>query len=234
MEKKQEVRIKMSRAVSGILSGFEEIVTKTPGLNAAHIELDHLIGETERHSQGQLKDGTDLTTKKNDARVALETGTLKICSALAAYATATPNPDLKTFKIKYQLSENQIRRMRDMQLFSFAYTVYGDALPYAALLGPYVEADEVTELKDLADNFNELLPQKRTQQSKSVLSTQNLEDAIGRIDLLLVDTIDVLVKPWESKEPDFFKAIRNARFIVDAASRKTKKTEEKPVAIPEK
>ncbi|HEY5592333.1 MAG TPA: hypothetical protein VIK55_15125, partial [Paludibacter sp.] len=191
-------------------------------------------GETERHSQGQLKDGTDLTAKKNDARVALETGTLKICSALAAYATATSNPDLKTFKIKYQLSENQIRRMRDMQLFSFAYTVYGDALPYAALLGPYVEADEVAELKDLADNFNELLPQKRTQQSKSVLSTQNLEDAIGRIDLLLEDTIDVLIKPWESKEPDFFKAYKNARMIVDAASRKTKKIEEKPVAVQEK
>jgi len=79
-----------------------------------------------------------------------------------------------------------------------------------------------------------LLPQKRTQQSKSILSTQNLEDAINRIDLLLADTIDVLVKPWESKEHDFFKALRNARIIVDAASRKTKKTEEKPVVIPEK
>jgi len=79
-----------------------------------------------------------------------------------------------------------------------------------------------------------LLPQKRTQQSKSVLSTQNLEDAIDRIDLLLVDTIDVLVKPWESKEHDFFMAFRNARIIVDAASRKTKKPEEKPVAVPEK
>jgi len=122
----------------------------------------------------------------------------------------------------------------DMQLFSFAYTVYGDALPYAALLEPFVSADEVTELKDLADDFNEALPRQRTQQSKSVLSTQNLEEAVDQIDFLLNDTIDVLVKPWESKEPDFFKAIRNARMIVDAASRKTKKTEEKPVAVPEK
>jgi len=234
MDKKQEVRIKMSRAVSGILSGFEEVVNKTPGLSAAQNELDYLIGETERHNQGQLQNGMDLTSKKNNARAALNAGTIKICAALAAYATASSDPELKKFKHKYQLTDTEIIKKRDMQLFSLAYMVYGDALPYAELLVPYVEADEVTELKDLADNFNELLPQKRTQQSKSVLSTQNLEDAIGRIDLLLVDTIDVLVKPWESKEPDFFKAFRNARMIVDAASRKTKKPEEKPVAVQEK
>ena len=135
-----------------------------------------------------------------------------------------------------QINRHQIFKifLRNMQLFSFAYTVYGDALPYEALLEPFVSEDEVTELKDLADDFNEALPRQRTQQSKSVLSTQNLEEAVDQIDFLLNDTIDVLVKPWESKEPDFFKAFRNARMIVDAASRKTKKTGEKPVAIPEK
>ena len=116
-----------------------------------------------------------------------------------------------------------------MQLFSLAYTVYGDALPYAALLEPFATANEVTALKDMADNFNELLPQKQTQKSKSTLSTQNLEDAVEQIDQLLNETIDILVKPWEFKEPDFYKAYKNARYIVDAASRKVKKTEEPPV-----
>ena len=234
MDKKQEARIKMSRTALGILNGFEEIVTRTPGLNAAHSTLDHLIEETERHSQGQLNDGLDLTTKKNDARLALETGTVKICASLAAYATASGDPELKSLKVKYQLTDTGIKKLRDMKLFSLAYTVYGDALPYAALLEPFATADEVEELKEQADNFNELLPQKRTQQSKSVLSTKNLEEAIDQIDLLLSDTIDVLVKPWEFKEPDFFNAYKNARTIVDAASRKTKKPEEKPIVVPEK
>jgi len=84
----------------------------------------------------------------------------------------------------------------------------------------------------LADNFNTLLPQKRTQLSKSSLSTQNLEDAIAQIDLLLSDTIDVLVKPWEYKEPDFFKAYTNARVIVDAASRRKSVSAEETTNTP--
>ena len=166
---------------------------------------------------------------KNDARVALETGMRKICAALAAYATVSTDPVIKPLKDKFMISDSEIKRQRDMQLFSFAYTVYGDAIPYSALLEPFASADEVTQLKGLADNFNSLLPQKRTQQSKSSLSTQNLDEAISQIELLLNDTIDILVKPWEFKEPDFFKAFKNARTIVDAASRKTKKPDERPV-----
>jgi hypothetical protein len=35
--------------------------------------------------------------------------------------------------------------------------------------------------------------------------------------------MDVLVKPWEKKNADFFKAYQNARIIVDSASRKSNK-----------
>ena len=111
--------------------------------------------------------------------------------------------------------------MRDMPLFNYAYTVYGDAQPFATLLEPFASAAEVAELKTLANNFNALMPLKRTQLSLSALSTQNLEEAIARIDNLLKDTLDVLVKPWEYKNPDFYKAYTNARVLVDAPSRKS-------------
>ncbi len=112
-----------------------------------------------------------------------------------------------------------------MQLYAFAYTLFDDATPYAAQLEPFVTADDVAQLKDLADNFNTLLPQKRTQQNKSTVSTKNLEDAIAQMDLLLNGTIDILVKPWETKEAEFFNAYKNARTIVDSASRKTKEAD---------
>ena len=92
MNKKQESRIKMGRAVSGILSGFEEIATKTPGLAQAHETLDQLIGETERHSQGQLNTGTEFTRKKDASRLVLETSIRKVCAALAAFATVSTDP----------------------------------------------------------------------------------------------------------------------------------------------
>lgn len=232
MQKTQESKIKMARATSGILEGFEEIVTRTPGLNAAHLALENLIGETERHNQGQMNKGTEFTAKKKEARLALIPGILKICAALAALGTVSNDPKVRILKEKYQIADSIVKTMRDMPLFTYAYAVYGDALPYASLLEPFATVPEVTELKDLADNFNALLPQKRTQLSKSSLSTQNLEDAIAQIDLLLSDTIDVLVKPWEYKEPDFFKAYTNARIIVDAASRRKSVSAEETTNTP--
>ena len=222
MQKIQESKIKMSRSVSGILTSYEEVVVRTPGLNAAHDALSNLIAETERHNRGQLNNGTELTTQKKDARTVLENGTIHIGAALAAYGTASADPALKILKDKYQVTDSEIRKKRDMPLFSYSYSLYDDASPYASMLEPFATAEEVVQLKDKADNFNALLPQRRTQVSKSSLSTQNLEDAIAQIDLLLNDTMDVLVKPWETKEPDFYKAYKNARIIVDSASRKTK------------
>ena len=228
MQKIQESKIKMSKSVSGILNSYEEIVMRTPGLNAAHDALENLIGETMLHNRGQLNNGTELTTQKNDARTVLETGAIHIGAAIAAYATGSNEPGVKKLKDKYQVSDSEITKMRDMPLFSYAYTLYEDATPYSTKLEPFATAEEIEQFKEKADNFNALLPQRRVKVSQSSLSTQNLEDAIAQIDLLLNDTIDVLVKPWETKKPDFFKAYKNARSIVDAASRKSKKPDETP------
>jgi phosphoribosylformylglycinamidine (FGAM) synthase-like amidotransferase family enzyme len=228
MNKKQESRIKMGRAVSGILNGFQEIATKTPGLTQAHETLDQLIGETVRHNQGQRNTGTEFTHKKDASRLTLEICIRKVCAALAAFATVSSDPAISEFKGKYQFSDTHIKSQRDMQLFSMAYAVYGDAILYADKLEPFATAKDVAGLKDLADNFNQLLPQKRTQQSKSILSTKNLKDAVNQIDLLLNDTIDVLIRPWEFSSPDFFNAYRNSRMIIEFVSRKSIKN----VAIP--
>lgn len=232
MQKKQESKVKMARATLGILRGNEEIVTGTPGLGDATETLDELIEETEFHSQGQMNTGAEFTARKNEARAALTVATLKVCAALAAHATVSADPAVKLLKAKYQVADSEIKKLRDMSLFTYASKVFADASPLATLLAPFATETDVTELKTKAGNFNALLPQKRTQQSKSSLSTQNLEDAIARIDVLLNDTIDVLVKPREFIQPDFFRAYTNARIIVDAASRKSAGPTE-PVVTPE-
>lgn len=230
MQKRQESKVKMARATAGILTGNAEIVAGTPGLGDATENLVELVDETEFHSQGQMNTGSELTTRKNEARTALTATTLKVCAALAAYSTASADPAVKVLKTKYQVADSEIKKLRDMPLFTYANTVFADAQPFANMLAPFATAADVAGLKTLADNFNALLPQKRTQQSKSALSTQSLEDAIARIDTLLNDTIDVLVKPWEYTNPDFYRAYTNARIIVDAASRKTTAPVEPPAS----
>lgn len=222
MQKIQESKIKMSRSVSGILTAYEEIVMRTPGLNAAHDALYNLIAETERHTRNQMNKGTEITVLKDNSRLVLENGVIHIGAAFAAFATASDDPAVKIFKAKYQVKDTEIRKMRDMPLFSYSYTLYDDATPFAPQFEPFATVEEVAQLKNKADNFNAFLPQRRTQASKSSLATANLEEAIAQIDNLLNDTIDILMKPWETKEPDFFKAYKNARLIVDAATRKTK------------
>jgi len=221
MKKVQESKIRMARATSGVLESFNEIVVRTPGLSDAAASLNDLIDQTGTFGKGQMSTGKELTAMKTKARKPVVVSTLKVRAALAAFATVSTDPEVKKLKDKYQGADSEVKKMRDMPLFSYAYLVYGDALPVATQLEPFASEAEVIELKDLADNFNLLLPQKRTQLTQSTVSTQNLEEAIVSIDLLLTDTIDVLVKPWEYKEPDFFKAYTNARIIVDAASRKT-------------
>lgn len=232
MQKKQESKVKMARATLGILTGNEEIVAGTPGLGDATETLAGLIEETTYHSQGQMNTGAEFTARKNEARAALTVATLKVCAALAAHATVSTDPVVKLLKAKYQVADTEVKKLRDMPLFIYASTVFTDASPLATLLAPFAAEEDVAGLKTLADNFNALLPQKRTQLSKSSLSTKNLEDVISRIDLLLNDTIDVLVKPWEYIEPDFFRAYTNARIIVDAASRKGNGGTPEPPANP--
>jgi hypothetical protein len=232
MQKRQESKVKMARATLGILTGNEEIVTGTPGLGDATETLMGLVEETAFFSQGQMNTGAEFTTLKNEARTALTVATLKVCSALAAHATVSADPAVKLLKAKYQVADTDVTKLRDMPLFTYANMVFADATPLAELLAPFAVGEDVAGLKTLADNFNALLPQKRTQQSKTSLSTQNLEEAIARIDVLLNDTIDVLVKPWEYIEPDFFRAYTNARIIVDAASRKSNGGSPEPPANP--
>ena len=221
MQKKQESKVKSARATLGILTGNEEIVTATPGLAAATESLAILVEETGIHSQGQMNTGSEFTTRKKETRNALTMAVIKVCAAVAAHATVSEDPAVKLLKTKYQLADTDVTKLRDMPLVTFANTVFTDASPLAEQLSPFAVEEDVVGLKALADNFNALLPQKRTQQSKSSLSTKNLEDVISRIDLLLNDTIDVLVKPWEFINPDFYGAYTNARIIVDAASRKS-------------
>ncbi len=220
MQKKQESKVKSARATLGILTGNEEIIAATPGLGAATESLAILVDETAFHSQGQMNTGSEFTTRKNEARAALTLSILKVCAAVAAHATVSEEPAVKLLKTKYQVTDTEVKTLRDMPLCTYAKMVFADASPLAGLLSPFAAEEDVLRLNDLADNFNGLLPKKRTQQSKSSLSTKNLEDAIERIVVLLNDTIDVLVKPWEYIEPDFFGAYTNARIIVDAPSRK--------------
>ncbi|MFN8255693.1 MAG: hypothetical protein U0W24_08400 [Bacteroidales bacterium] len=221
MNKNQEAKIKMANTVSGILTAFDTKVKNIPGLTEKHAELDALIDDSQKFSQAQLDNGIELTRKKNILRGELENATIKLSAALAAFATSSGNPEIQSLKLKYQMTDSKILKLRDLQLFALAYKIYGDALPHAALLEPFASQAEVNGLKEKADNFNEALPKKREKKGHAVLSTQSLVETIEKIDDLLRNFMDVLVKPLEHTEPEFYRSYEHARNIVEIAGRKT-------------
>lgn len=222
MDKRQESIVKMSRSTSAILTSFAAVVTKTPGLSDAHLELDKRLADVEKYLQKQIPEGTNITTVKQHTRDSLEECFRKINSALCAFATLSTDPLIKSLVEKYKYTKSEIEHMKDMTLFSTSYVLYGDALTHVAKLVPYATPEDVEELKDLADDFNIYLPQKRTHIDLRSVATQNIKEAVDGIVGLLKETIDKLVVPWEFKEPDFYKAFKNSRKIPDPPTIKRK------------
>jgi hypothetical protein len=226
MNKKFISKIKMARSVSGILDSFPDIETQTPGLESAHNELDDRIAETAKYQQDQSNKGTEITTMKNEVRKALELIYRKISSSFVAFSIVSTDVKVKALGKKHDIPKSDVTHFSETELFSRAYVLYSDVLPYADKLLPHATLTDVDNLKATADDFNVYLPKKRTQIGKTMVATQNIEEAVEKIDFLLKETIDKLVKPWEFSASDFFKAFKNARVLEDPGYRKVKKEEE--------
>lgn len=229
MNKDQETKVKMARSVSGILSGAEDMVTKTPGLEDAHAVLIELLLESEKYAQKQSDKGTEITDQKGKVRKQLETKFRKVKSALAAFVVTSKDASLQGLVKKYEYSKSEVEHMRDITLFTNSYVLYGDATPHAAKLVPHATSADVEDLKKLADDFNIYLPKKRTQTSKSMVATQNIEEVLVKMDTLFRETMDILMDPWEFNDHDFYGSYKNARSLVNAASHPTGTTKAAPV-----
>jgi hypothetical protein len=222
MNKDQNDQIRMFRTVDGILVSNHTIVLTIPGLNEAHIALMNLVGDTDVQHLGQSDKGLDKTALKQAARVVLNGSYTKVSRAAVAYGTNSKDPKEKLFKEKFRYTDTEIENMTEMEIFNNAYILYGDAFPIAAKLTPFVTVEEVEKLKQDADDYYLLLPQKRVQVSKSVTATRNLEADIFNAKKMIKDTIDPLMGPVEFLNPDFFRSYQIARHLVTTPSGKKK------------
>lgn len=223
MDKKQNSKIKMFGSVSGILDSNKTIVESTPGLKAAFDLLVAYLAAADRYIQLQGDTGKEVTEQKTKVRKDLETAFIKVKGATRAYSVNATDPAEKAFKAKYKYADSKVEKFVDLDLFAQAYVLYTDANPIAAKLAPFATAADVTSLKTLADDFHALLPKKREKVTVSSVSTSNLADTLEKIDVLLEDTIDVLIEGLRFVEVDFYKTYQNAKIIIDAPTHKKDK-----------
>jgi hypothetical protein len=223
MNKNQELKIKRAESVKGVLDNNTDIVNVTPGLADVDTELGTRIDNAKSLALQQTDTSSPVTKKKNELRGQLETETMNIAPALVAYAGNSSDESLELQVEKFKINKSELGNLRDLQLNTLASAVYQQAAKYADKLAPYVTATEVAAYKTTIDSFDASIPKTKNSQGNGKIITGNLQDAIDGIDDLLNGKIEDLVRPWQNKKVDFYKAFRNAMKLGGIRTGKSKK-----------
>jgi len=217
MNAKQINKSRMFGATILVLDNNLALFEAMPELASAHQQLKEKMTMIDHLRQIQEVDNTGLTKNKTLLREELTTLLLRFSAALAAMAAAKNDLVLRT-KVDYTLSD--LKKSSDRILCDIAVMINGLATPAAVDLQKYfVGPDELTKFDRLTNDFKSSIPLKRVASNVSKVSTGNITDVYHEIDSLLKNKVDLLLKPFQFTQPDFFNAYKNGRTIVNYSGR---------------
>lgn len=229
MNKTQINKLRMFVAVDLVLKNHSELFESLAPLVLGHQRLKDGLLQLEANRLVQEANNTGLTGSKTDLRTKLIDRLMKFMAALKAYAIATNNLELKE-KVNYPKSK--LVAAPDNILYDIGSLVVSLAMPILPELAKYlITTEKVTDLTTSLTNFKEAIPQKRVATSTSKVSTENIGDVINSLHSLLKDELDALMLLLEEDQPDFYKAYKNARIIVDYTGGGKSEPEEVPSTI---
>jgi hypothetical protein len=213
MEKKQINKLRMFRAVDQVLDNQSQIFAELEDLVLGHQRLKDGLVILGQNRQVQEADNSGLTDNKTDLRLNLVNRILQLSTALKAHANSSKNKELKA-KVSYTRSD--LLTSPDPVLYDIGTLMVNLATPILSDLNKYfVSNDKMDELNGLLADFIAAIPQKRVANSVSKVSTVNIAEVVNSLITLLREDVDVLMQLFEETQPDFYKAYKNARIIVD-------------------
>ncbi|HZL12390.1 MAG TPA: hypothetical protein VFC65_20585 [Prolixibacteraceae bacterium] len=217
MEKKQINKLRMFGSVDLVLKNHSQLFTQLEDLVLAHATLQDGLVVLGRNRQVQETDNSGLTDTKTDLRTNLVNLMFFLSVAIKSYANSMKDMDLKA---KANYSKAELKQSPDPVLYDIGILLVNLASPILPELSKYfVSSEKITELNALLSGFNLAIPQKRVANSVSKVSTGNIGEVIVKLSKLLKGEIDVLMRLFEESQPDFYKAYKNARIIVDYSGR---------------
>lgn len=226
MNKTQINKLRMFVAVDLVLRNYSELFESLEPLVLGHQRLRDGLLQLEANRLVQEANNTGLTGSKTDLRTKLIDRLIKFLAALKSHAIATNNLELKE-KVNYPKSKLTI--VSDPVLYDIGSLAVSLAMPILPELTKYlITTEKVTDLTTLLTNFKEAIPQKRVATSTSKVSTENIGDVINSLHTLLKEELDALMLLLEGDQPDFYKAYKNARIIVDYTGGGKAEPEETP------
>jgi hypothetical protein len=217
MNAQQINKSRMFYAATQVLDDNQSRFGHMAELAAAHLQLKGKMILINQHRQVQVVDNTGLTRNKETLREELTILLLRISVGLTAHAAATGDQVLQA-KAEYSLSD--LKKSSDRILCDIAVLINSLAATFAVALPTYfVGPEELAQFDRLTNEFKSVLPLRRAAASVSKVSTSNINEVIHEIDALLKNKIDLLIKPFRFTQPDFYKAYKNSRTIVNYSGR---------------
>ncbi|MBW8330548.1 MAG: hypothetical protein K0M40_00890 [Prolixibacteraceae bacterium] len=217
MEKKQINKLRMFGSVDLVLKNHSELFAQLADLVFAHQRLQDGLLLLGQNRQVQEADNSGLTETKTDFRTNLINRIGFLSAALMSHANSVNDKDLKA---KANYSKSDLTQSPDPVLYDIGILMVNLASPILGELNKYfVSEEKIAELNALLSDFNLAIPQKRAANSVTKVSTGNIGEVIVSISKLLKGEIDVLMRLFEESQPDFYKAYKNARIIVNYSGR---------------
>jgi hypothetical protein len=203
----------MYNTTDGVLDANQGLFARLDELTAAHLKFKGFLVKIRDYRQVQEADQSGLTETKAILRNKLGTLTLKCISALKAYGVATQD-EVLLGKVNY--SKSKVGKLKDPVFADVAHLILTEAQGRLAELSKFfVTEEDLAEIQVLETEFRAAIPRKRMADSVSKVSTQNIAEIFDAVDQLLKEELDVLMAPFEFTEPDFYRAYKNARIIVN-------------------
>lgn len=217
MEKKQINKLRMFGSVDLVLKNHSELFAQLADLVFAHQRLQDGLTLLGRNRLVQEADNSGLTETKTDFKTNLINRIGFLSAALMSHANSVNDKDLKA---KANYSKSDLTQSPDPVLYDIGILMVNLASPILGELSKYFVSDEkIAELNALLSDFKLAIPQKRAANSVTKVSTGNIGDVIVSISKLLKEEVDVLMRLFEESQPDFYKAYKNARVIVNYSGR---------------
>ncbi len=217
MDKKFSNKLRMFKAVLALLMTNLKVWEMIPDVVTDVDELKLMVDEIETT---QLLTSTELTGQSDEKETVQETlilTILSVSSALMARADRTSNEVLAA---KVNFSESALRGQRDQQQLITGRKIADLAEEdLEGLISSGITIDQVTALREQTDQFEALLPVNRISVAERKAANARLKTLFKQTDKLLQNRLDRMMVRYETEDPAFYAAYKNARMIPDYGTR---------------
>jgi len=230
MTKREVNKYTMYKSLLTVLDENREKIGESEGLKTLSAELAEIIGKISETDNRYKNLSKGATSDKYNSKDSLIASLLKTGNVLYVYAKRTDNFPLKE---KCDLTESQLKRIRENELLQKAKTVVENAELNAGEIAPFHKEinEDLKNLKELLTAFEGSINNQSSKSTEKQASREALTEGFKKADDIIKDQLDPLIELIREKDIDIYNQYYAARTIKDLGVRKTVKEEGKEMNV---